>query len=522
MRPRLFSVLLLVAALAVISATQPQAATPPAFTLAQAEDLAANEEAEPERMPEDWPATPPPLPESSADKRLRSPQPLMVIEHWERVPPSPPEPNTLARLYTPPLRAELNHKITFGPEFFAATRPADFAGGRVIPLRDGRRVWVARITVKNASLLNILMEPVDLPPGTSLWGYNQGESRIYPSQDTMKAGKPINPLGKELDAHFFHMFYHEGPIVEFQLAFPAGAKPSSGQPWSMTFHSISANDWKAESRNSPPCAVDAMCIKDDRFFGIAAYRTGVGLAQIKFQNGAIRECTASLVRTYGTPQLGYMLTAGHCFEEPEPGIEVKAITVVWDFVRKGCNGKLPKFGKLPTSQGYAGYILPTNDSALFRLVRDLPKRHHFAWSRDSMSYHATPSGTETRIVRMLSFPAASEFATVAGPMSYSESATCFHCGAECKGECFTDPNFRQNDGYSMYYAWPRQGEVEIGSSGGLALTPNGMINGQQAKVCTRDIAACRYPSCLGKRNWQVVGSFQATALAFRSLLFSPS
>lgn len=497
MRTRLLFLLFLLAALVVLSAAQPQAATPAAFSLAQVQDGGDIEKAE-EPGPIAWPNAPPPLPESTA-KGLR---PLMVIEQLREVPlPSPEEQLREGNAYIRTRWAKLNHKVVFGPGFFAVTKTGDYAGGRVVPLRDGRHVWVARFTIKDDAPLTVSLGSLHLPPGSSIWTYVQGESHTYPDQYTVAGDEPAEFMPG--------MGVIYGPIVDFQVAFPAGAKVDMRKPWSVTFDDVSADlSQLQQEKASPPsgCFIDAACVGDDRFKGIRKFRTGVGYLKVGMAGELTKHCTASLIKTKKPQRYAYALTANHCVTG------YKEASIEWDSVNASCNGEVPP-GRRPKSR--VKRVLTrsnTNDFALLQL-QDAPQgRHYFDYTGDSMTYQAHCGYADCK-VRTLSFPF---FLENRLSMRYSEYTACFNC----IGTCPSRPTFTEiNDGYVAYYGLPiaAGGDLASGSSGGLVLTPEGLINGHVALLCKKDGSEPLLP-CFSERNQVVVGNFLET---FRIIRFYP-
>jgi hypothetical protein len=357
-------------------------------------------------------------------------------------------------------------------------------GGAVARRAGGELVWGARMDVAGAYRLRLHLTDVQLPAGTRIWVWGDGETR--------------GPFGLELvgpDGDLWTPSVRGGSVwIEVEL--PAGARPG-GAAYGFTAADVLELVDTSERRlvNHPAaattsCLVDGWCITSDTLGVIVQFRAAV--ASLDFVEGSYSFlCTGSLLNDTKSDFVPYLLTADHCISTQAVASTLEA---VWDYYDSVCFGTFPDRSTLPASLGAT--LLATSNQSDFTLLRltSVPGGRSFlGWNANA---GAVTNGT---VLYRLSHPAPGGFPF---PQAYSTSTADYLAATHCN-DTGAPPI---NDLTKFIHSLPATGAVFGGSSGSPVILAGGFVVGQLLGACP----GVSDPCVTSTRFEQLDGAFAAS------------
>lgn len=351
-------------------------------------------------------------------------------------------------------------------------------------------VWTASIRVPGATALRLGLDRVDLPPGASLYVYNQVGQAFGPY-----TGR--GPLGTGV----LHTHTVAGEEILLQLASPAGQRAPRFELVSVGvmgarfvaprfgprgFHdeanvgSIFANASNLCSRNAD-CVINAACTSSTAVNGAKD-----AIASILFQSGAsFYICTGGLIAdNVSTSVIPYFLTANHCISS---GSEAASVETYFDYQTTCSN---PNCTQPYNNNGETiGATLKSGSSATDHTLLQLSSA---PTTPDGVAtylgWQSTPvANTNNTPLYRISHPAGS-------PQAYSEQVvdtSKVTCGGLARG--------------NFIYSRDTLGGTEGGSSGSPVVNGSGQIVGQLYGACGFNVN----DPCDAAANATVDGAFAA-------------
>jgi hypothetical protein len=355
---------------------------------------------------------------------------------------------------------------------------------------SGERVWAAQVRVDGAWRLRLHLAEVALPPGSRLWVY----------------GDPAHPVGP-IDLHAASAVHElwtpsvAGGSITLEVHLPRRAAADIGGP-------IDPGGFRvdrvlelveldpqgvpvASAKATPACLVDASCIADSRFHGIADVRRAIALLGHVDRSGQFAaECTGALLNdTDDTSTLPYLLTANHCLSTPA---EAATLETFFDVKTPSCNGPAPSLDTLPRVIGATLLATSGESDFTFLELARFPDNQRFllGWeARPEVLANGTP-------VHQISHP-------FGRPQSYNEALFESHPRHLCSPA--DEGGIPIDDLTKFIYLRPTFGGTFVGSSGSPVLLDGGLVVGQLTDGCGPEPAnGCDY------RNDCANGAFSAT------------
>jgi trypsin-like peptidase len=407
---------------------------------------------------------------------------LAALNAWNRQRNSPPQ-NGFSR----PLELPLKVRLAAGGSREA--RPVERGGGWLAVDFQDRAVWGTSIQVPESHRLRIELRDVDLPTGTRLWVWGEGEEPIAFDLSLLA---PDRTLWTPSVA---------GPTLYLEVAAPLARAGQGAASFGISrIAELFALDEEGQARVGAPlfekeiftCALDAACFTDAAVPGIALWKKGISLLQ--FMVGANSfVCSGGLLNDTHSDFVPYLLTAHHCLSSQT---SVSTLEAFWDFLDSSCLGTAPLLASLPRSTG--GTLLASDASSDYTFIRlsSAPgSRVFLGWNAAST---ATAPGTP---LYRLSHPHGI-------PMGYSKSAS-WNPPVTCSGLPVS----------SFLYSDPQpelgNGSPFPGSSGSPVLLANGQVVGQLFGACGPNVAE---PCLAGSFDSDIDGRFSATFPALAAWL----
>lgn len=378
---------------------------------------------------------------------------LESIREWNR---SRREPTRIG--FTRPLQAaRVDLSLSGLDEGSARTaEPAQHAGGLLAKSAEGEWVWGARVEVADAYRLRLHLTDVDLPVGTQLWVYGEGNEVV--------------PFGLELlsedDRSLWTPSVGGGSIrLEVRLPRGAGAREGTGFtlgelaeifPLDSTGRPLAGFTPRPRAQDLT-CLVDAQCVTPATFANIDFARRAT--AHLQYVIGSsVAICTGGLLNdTVDNTFVPWLQTANHCISTQAVANTLEAF---WDYHTPVCNGAFPSLSGLPRSSGaQLATTGQSSDFSLLRLNSIPPNRSFLGWNANA---NAAPNGT---VLHRVSHP-------MGFPQAYSRTVV-QATGPQCSG--LERPRF--------IHQRLNGGGVQGGSSGAPVLLANSQMVGQLLGVC---------------------------------------
>ncbi|MBP7147930.1 MAG: fibronectin type III domain-containing protein [Acidobacteria bacterium] len=330
----------------------------------------------------------------------------------------------------------------------AAGGRAEFAGGLLAPAPGGDLSFTLAVEVEGADALRLHLTDVELPDGTRLWTYGDGDATgpplaVEPGGSSELWLPAVTGARAWLELQLPAAALERGEPAAFELAgvLELFELDAAGRP-----AALAAAPLADES-----CLLDVSCVTQTA--AIANASRAVGLMMFT-SGGDGFVCSGGLLNDVGGTGTPFFLTANHCLSTQA---EVSTIDITWDYRSQTCNGPVPSRTSLPRSFG--GTLVQSNPIADFTLIRlnSAPGNRYFlGW---------TTSDPVGRDLQRISHPHG-------GPQKYSETTV-----TTPQGTCQEWPVA------SFLYELRKVGGIVGGSSGAPAWYGDDIVVGQLSGHC---------------------------------------
>lgn len=330
------------------------------------------------------------------------------------------------------------------------------AGGLLARNAAGELVWGARVEVADAYRLRLHLTEVELPPGTQMWVYGEGDEMVAFGLELLSAEERslwTPSIG--------------GGVIHLEVRAPAG--PESAEATGSFVLAEVAEAFRLDAAGRPlvgvtaapshdvSCLVDAQCVTPATFDVIDGVQQAIAYLQYIVGSNMF-SCSGGLLNdTVPATTIPFFQTANHCISTQTVANTLEAF---WDYYAPSCGAPWPSLGSLPRSNG--GLLLATGESSDFSLLRLStipPNRALLGWNADPA---AVPHGT---VLHRVSHP-------LGFAQAYSRTSINVNVPA-CTGT--PRPGF--------LYQTQLFGGTMGGGSGAPVLLPGGLMVGQLQGGC---------------------------------------
>ncbi|HEY0593365.1 MAG TPA: trypsin-like peptidase domain-containing protein, partial [Thermoanaerobaculia bacterium] len=296
-----------------------------------------------------------------------------------------------------------------------------------------------RVDVPQAVGLRLRMTNFDLPAGSNLWVWSDGQTPIW--FDASLAGGLKEMWTPSVWADHVNLAIEASGAYEMEV--------------DAVMEYVARADSGVEAAGSE-CLIDGPCPGTDILDVIAEYRKAV--AHLRYVSGNdTLICTGALVIDSEQTFTPYLLTANHCIDAQA---QASSLEAYWDYANTSCNGTLPDVNTIPRTNGSSLLVTsPTTDVTLLRLNAIPNGRVFLGWTAQAS---AVPNGA---ILHRISHPSGA-------PQRYSVTQV-----DTSVGTCETKPR------PSYIYSTTIAGGVEGGSSGSPVILAGGYVVGQLFGHC---------------------------------------
>ncbi len=340
----------------------------------------------------------------------------------------------------------------------AGATPRPYAGGIVGNAGGGQLAWGVHIRVQESYRLRLHLANVHLPAGTQmLVSGSDGVSHAFGLELLSPAGNLWTPTVP-------------GESVSFEVHVPAGATTANfalREVMELVHGNPATATGTAPAAVNTSCLVDATCITNSQFPGVANFRHGVAALEFVDQ-GTAYLCSGGLLNNTANNDTPYLLTANHCFADQDAASSLEA---TFDYYDDTCNGNPPTTPLIvsgSTLLATKSAQAPDNSSdfTLVQLNGAVPGRWYFGWDANASDL---TQGTQ---LNRLSFPAPDGFSLTE---QFSRSALQTGSSIPVCSDGAPRPQF--------IYGSLSQGATFGGSSGSPLLLANGDVVGQLGGGC---------------------------------------
>lgn len=409
-----------------------------------------------------------------------------------------------SRLAEPKARAELRswNESAASPKKFGFERTLQVplvvrfdAGGRLGTLAtgagrsslasDGAFVWVGAVRVAEAVALRLHLTQVDLPVGTRLRVFGDGQA----------PPREFDPAAVSVKGEIWAPRV-EGETVRVEVEIPPGAAVRGGFVIPGALEIVSPVDAalaSPESAVSPSpegteCLINGECASTANFPAIDYVRRAV--AHLEFVvDGTGYICSGTLLNDTASSLTPYLLTANHCFASSPSAASLEAY---FDYRYSSC-GSTADPGPYGLPATFGSTLLSSGSDGDYTLVRlsAMPSgtRYLLGWNSGTSAV-----GAGTNLYRV-SYP-------MGKPQHYSRT-TVASTSSACTGWP-TSNHLYENLG---------DGTTQGGSSGSAVTLSNGQVVGQLSGKCGTNLS-----DVCSVLNYTSDGAFFYTFSAMRSFL----